>query len=291
MATETSSIDDVLATAHLPPETPIASEPADESPERHETGSIDLDESPIAPDTEDAPEEAPEPADVDDYGNEQPKQESRTYTEEEVNERINKAVRERLARLEKNQGAPTQQQQQQAQQAGFEYDPNAAGDWQAQLKQFIRQTNEEIVREQQQREAATREQQAQAEFEEKFHAGMSKFADFRDVVGQQPITDAMTIATRAMKDPAAFLYAASKRHSDELQRISRINDPYTQMVEMGRLEERMRKGKMTTQAPRPLNVPREDATIREPESREPTIEDLMRAADERKLKKMNLRRR
>lgn len=286
MATETSSIDDVLATAHLPHESQeIISEP--EPPEQDDIAE---------PETPDEPTEPTEQAegDTDDYGNEKPKQEAKTYTEEEVNERINKAVRERLARLKDNQQVPnqqpTQQQKQQAADAGFQYDENSSQDWQQQLKAFIRQTNEEVQREQYQRQVAEREQQAQMEFEEKFHNGMSKFQDFREVVGSQPITDAMTVATRAMKDPAAFLYAASKRHGDELRRISALSDPYTQMVEMGRLEERMRKSKGISQAPRPLGATREDGSIREPENRELSIEDLMAQADERKLRRMKARR-
>ena len=292
MAIETSSIDDVLATAHLPSddsepevsETPDSPEPKPEISEPENT-------------PEDAPEEKQdepeEDKEYDDYGNEQPKQESKTYTEDEVNERINKAVRERLARLEKNQPQaqqqPTQQQQQQAADAGFQYDENSNQDWQQQLKQFIRQTNEEVQRETQQQQLQQQEQQAQAEFEGKFHQGMGKFRDFREVVGAQPITDAMTVATRSMKDPAAFMYAASKNHASELQRISQL-DPYAQMVEVGRLEERMRKARTTSKAPRPLSQTREDSTVREPSQKTPSIEDLMQQADARKLKNMRSRR-
>lgn len=294
MTTETSSIDDVLATAHLPPESQepeLVSEDTKTELVSEDTKS----DYEVEPEPEAEPEEAPEPeGETDDYGNETPKQESKTYTEDEVNERINKAVRERLARLEKNQPnanqQPTQQQQQQAAEAGFEYNPDSNQDWQQQLKQFIRQTNEEVQREQQQKAVNKREQQAQAEFEDKFHRGMSKFQDFREVVGAQPITDAMTVATRAMKDPAAFLYAASKRHASELEKISRNPDPYTQMVEMGRLEERMRKAKATSKAPRPLGNTKEDSTVKEPENKQPTIEDLIAANDARRLKNMRNRR-
>lgn len=290
MEPTTSSIDDVLATAHLPQEKKeLAPEPEPE--QEHD--------DPIEPESEPEPEPEPEPeteepereteSDHDEYGNERPKQESKTYTEDEVNERINKAVRERLARMEKNQ-QPTQHQQQQAADAGFEYDENSNQDWQQQLKQFIRQTNEEVQREQQQQQQSQREQRAQMEFEEKFSNGMGKFHDFREVVGQQPITDAMTVATRTMKDPAAFLYAASKRHASDLQRISNIQDPYAQIVEVGRLEERMKKAKETSKAPRPLGQTREDSTVREPEKKELSIEEMMAQADERKLRKLKARR-
>jgi hypothetical protein len=100
----------------------------------------------------------------------------------------------------------------------------------------------------------------------------------------------MTIATRAMSDPAAFLYAAAKRHPTELQRISNISDPYVQMVEVGRLEERMRKNKPVSKAPRPLTQTREDATVEHKEAKEPSIEELMAQADNRRMAKMKARR-
>lgn len=299
MEPNTTSIDDVLATSHLPNEPKEVPVDSNEQPtDIVDTVQPELEENPQ--EVESNIKESVEPtresveSDVDDYGNEKPKQESKTFTEDEVNERINKAVRERLARLKENQPAvnqqPTQQQAQQAQDAGFEYNPDSTQDWQQQLKQFIRQTNEEVQRETYQQQQMQIEQAAQAEFEDKFHNGMNKFRDFKDVVGSQPITDAMTVATRAMKDPAAFLYAASKRHSEELNRISNLKDPYTQMVEMGRLEERMKKTKATSQAPRPLGHTREDGSIKEPEKRELSIEELIMASDARRLKNMRNRR-
>lgn len=287
MTTHSSSIDDVLATSHLPHE-----ESAPVELGAPETPEIQVDDAPNYEPEETEQKTPDSETEIDDYGNEKLKQESKMYTEDEVNERINKAVRERLARLERNNTAqqPTAQQQEQAAQAGFEYDENSNLDWQQQLKQFIRQTTAEIQQETVQKQHQEKEQALQAEFEEKFHAGMSKFQDFRDVVGSQPITDAMTVATRAMKDPAAFLYAASKRHGNELQRIASLPDPYTQMVEMGRLEERMRKAKDVSKAPRPLGQTREDANVKTPSSKEPSIEDLIMMNDARRIKNMRSRR-
>ena len=75
--------------------------------------------------------------DYDDYGN--TKTPPRTYTEEEVNERINKAVRERLSRGDNTNQQPTQQQVvQQAQ--GFEYNPDSEESWEGQLEKFVRRT-------------------------------------------------------------------------------------------------------------------------------------------------------
>lgn len=286
----TTNIDDVLAGAGAGG---ASTQP--DSPETlyDEPDSVDAPEpnSEPEPEPESEPERVEEPeaandAELDDYGNE--KAPTKTYTEDEVNERINKAVRDRLSRMEKNQGI-TQQQAQHAEQ-NFEYDPKADGDWQQQLKQFVRQTYQETIQEERQQIARQREQQIQSEFEAKFHNGMSKFTDFREVVGQQPITDAMTVATRAMKDPAAFLYAASKRHAPELQRISAIPDQYTQMVEMGKLEERMRKNKSASNAPKPLSRTQEDANVSYKSDKEPTIEDMIAEAEAKKRKILNSRR-
>lgn len=284
MATETSSIDDVLATAHLPvpPESQVMEDlgTEDEAPSMEsEVESQDgVQESSVHHEAQ------------DEYGNEVASSESRMYTEEEVNERINKAVRERLSRLQKNETL-TSDQAQHAQQ-NFEYDPSAEGDWKQQLRQFIKQTYQETIREEQTQAQQLREQQAQVEFEEKFSRSMGRFKDFREVVASQPITDAMTMATRSMSDPAAFLYAASKRHPEELQRISRLTDPYAQMVEIGRLEERMKKSKSTTNAPRPISPTNADGALStHRDEREPSIEELIAQADARKLKRLRIGRR
>ena len=227
--------------------------------------------------------------DFDDYGNEKPKSVPKSYTEEEVNARINEAVRERLARLERNNPGQLQQPVIQPS-AQPTYDANNPEDWQKQLEDFTFKAIEKREQQQVAQRQQAQEQQAQREFEDRFHNGMSKFGDFQSVVGSQPITNAMTIATRAMKDPASFLYAASKRHAPELQRISQISDPYTQMVEIGRLEERMKKMQGGTTAPRPIRPFREDVTIEEPEQRAPSIDDMIAFAENDRLSKMRGRR-
>lgn len=296
--TEVSSIDEMLFTGKTAqqPATP-EHQPEVESHKPEQEPETEYD-APVSEDHEDTPGEEPEAkaepedepeSELDDYGNDKPK--AKTYTEDEVNERINKAVRDRLARMERNQ-QPSADQAKQAEQAGFEYDPDSSKDWQQQLEQFVEQTVTKMTSKKQQAEQNAREEQAHAEFEVKFHQSMSKFPDFRDVVSSQPITDAMTVATRAMKDPAAFLYAASKRHGAELQRIANIPDNYTQMVEMGRLEERMKKAKATTQAPKPVSKSRDNAAMPASEkNKQPTIEDLIAAADAKRLSIRNNRRR
>ena len=277
MATETSSIDDVLASAHLPQAAYV--EPETQEPETDTQPDVYGNDEP-----EEA-SEAPEPEqETDDYGNETVKQESKSYTEDEVNERINKAVRERLARLEKQPA----QQQQQANKPEFEYNPESEQSWQTQLESFVEQTVTKMTSKREGVQQQEREQQAQAVFEEKFQNGMSKFSDFRDVVGAQPITDAMTVATRSMTDPAAFLYAASKRHAPELQRIANLTDPYAQVLEMGRLEERMKKNRAVSSAPRPIASTRDDSSMTTHKSdKQPSIEDMIAASDAKRSAQLN----
>jgi len=295
MATETSNIDDLLmgAKTNTMPETPEHDAENDIALEQNDYDVGDNDNEPDdAPD--DTPdlassEELPQVAEVDDYGNE--KEAPRTYSQEEVDEKINKAIRDRLSRMKtQEQVLPSVQQVQQAQD-GFNYNENAEGNWEQQLESFIERTFTK-VNQRQQTEAQTRkEREAHAEFEDKFTNGMERFRDFRDVVGAQPITDPMTLALRGMKDPAAFVYAASKRHPQELQRISGIADPYAQMVEMGKLEERMRKSASGTNAPRPVSRSKEDTGMPQSKKKEgDSIEDLIAKADTKRRAQLTARR-
>lgn len=223
----------------------------------------------------------------DEYGNDKPK--SRTYTEEEKNEEVNRAVRERLARLQKNN--PQTQQDMAAQaQKDFEYNPESNETWQQQLAQFVEQTVTNMSTRQVEQQRAAQEQQAQQEFEKKFFDGMSRFSDFEQVVGSQPITDPMVYASRGLKDPAAFFYAASKRMPDELKRISQM-DPYAQGLELGRLEQKMRKSKTSTNAPKPIEPTRSDTARKPQEKRANTIDDLIAQSDRQRLERMQGRRR
>jgi hypothetical protein len=216
----------------------------------------------------------------------------------------NEVIRDRLARQAESLNRKHQQeidslraqltvnQSQAVQQASkdFEYDPNAQGDWKQQLKDFVKQTVSETATEERQAALQYKEIQIQKEFETKFTQGMSKFTDFVDVVSGQPITDAMTIATRGMKDPAAFIYAASKRAPQELQRIANIPDQYAQMVEMGKLEERMRQTKPGTKAPKPMTRTQGDVVIKHEKARDPSIEDLIAKSDAKRIAAMKARR-
>lgn len=295
MTTETSSLDDLLMSAknetqpaapeHQPDIEDESNEPAESQEPSYELQSNENDA-----DTEESNDEG-EPSDYDDYGNAKAK--ARTYTESEVNERINKAVRERMARFDKNNQVGTQQQQMQQQVSqDFNYNPEGEGNWQQQLESFVEQTFNKISHRQINEATQRREAQAQAEFEDKFTQGMDKFGDFREVVGMQPITDPMTLALRGLSDPASFIYAASKNHSKELQRISQIPDHLAQIVEMGKLEERMRKNSPGTKAPRPISPSKEDASIRVNTKKdgEPSIEDLIAKSDAKRRAQRDQRR-
>ena len=295
----TTSIDDLLMGGKSPahPQTPehdyqevpdeieeleVEEPEKDEEPEPEEEHPKDLDG---APEDEEKPE-TKHKKEYDDYGNEK--------------EPENEAIRDRLARqarkhqaeidalraqiAQQNVSQPVQQAVQ-----DFEYDPEARGDWQQQLAAFVKQTVASMGAEQEEKQVRARETQAQQEFESKFREGVTKFHDFADVINELPfqISNPMTLATRGMSDPAAFLYAAAKRNPGELERISKLRDPYAQMTEMGRLEERMRKNKPTTTAPRPLSRSTDDGGMPIPKkNKETSIEDLIAKSEQKKMARM-----
>jgi hypothetical protein len=299
MATEFGNIDDMLmgGTSSQTPPTPESRH--DEPEEAPDVSYGDIDspeqetkelESPDHDEPDDDPEDEPKEKEpeYDDYGN--AKTPPKTYTEEEVNERINKAIRERLARGNNQGQQPTQQQvAQQAQE--FEYNPDSTESWEGQLEKFVEKTVSKIGQKQAQQQQQARDEAHQAEFEDKFTRGMGRFSDFRDVVGAQPVTDPMTYALRGMADPAAFIYAASKRQPAELQRIANISDPAVQIMEMGRLEERMRKAAPGTKAPKPISKTREDGSMPvNTKKKEQSIEDLIAKSDAKRKAQLNQKR-
>ncbi len=226
--------------------------------------------------------------DVDEYGNKK--------------ERMSKGMKERLDRKEKQHQREIEQRdrelqalRQQLSQQGaskevqqavkdFKYDPNDEVSWEQQLSDFVKQTVTNMHADEQRKEREVKEQQAHQEFRQKFTKGMERFDDFREIVGSQPIDDAMTLALRGMSDPTAFIYAASKREPKELERISKLPDPYARMVEMGKLEERMRRTKPVTKAPRPLSRMKEDTVAKvTPKQKDTSGDDLLAKADAKRL--------
>lgn len=269
----------------------------------------DDDSSQDLSDDKDSDEPDDEPDDDEDAGK------KTEYDEDEYGnkkERMSKGMKDRLDRKEKQHQREIEQRENEinqlrsqlsqqgassaVQQAAkdFEYDPDAKGNWQQQLASFVKQTVQSMNTEQQQEQTQREEQEVQRVFETKFRDGMNKFDDFKDVIAGLPcqISNPMTLATRSMENPAAFLYAAAKRHPAELERISKLRDPYGQMMEMGKLEERMRRNKPTTKAPRPLGRAPEDATTNTPKKKvDATGDDLLAKADAKRLATVRTRHR
>lgn len=266
MTTEVKNVDDILVPREqaMIANAQIPAQPANEVKEQvQEPKKVDVPIEKEVPQEE--PESLSEAAEeenvveatdktdkiIDEYGN--PVEKPRMYTEEELQQRI----RERLSRG-RHADQPTQQQVQQASD-GFKPDPNSEDSWEQQLEAFVDRTIEKRERNLSEKQWRAQEQARQAEFEAKFTSGMGKYQDFHQVVAGKPITDTMMLAARNLNDPAAFIYGASKLHPQELERISRIADPYAQAAEVGRLHEKMVKAKKTaSQAGKPLEAPKGD---------------------------------
>jgi hypothetical protein len=223
-------------------------------------------------------------------------------------ERMSKGMQDRLDRKEKQHQREIEQRDMELQQLrqqlatkgassevqqavkDFKYDQNEEAGWEQQLSEFVKKTINSVQTEKEQNARDHQEQRASREFHQKFSQGMERFDDFVKVVSSQPIDNEMTLALRGMSDPSAFIYAASKRHPQELDRISKLSDPYARVVEMGKLEERMRRNKTTTKTPRPLGRTREDATIKvKAKERDTSGDDLLAKADAKRLSTVRAR--
>lgn len=258
---------DTPETRSLAPEPEFAPEIAEPTISEKET----VETEPVYADI--SPEPAPEDTNVDEYGTEIPKQE-KVYTQAEVDARINEAIRKRLKERAETPPEPQYQQQYQPQTEA----QAASDDWEAQLESFIETTLSKREQKAQAEQWQRQEQEAQANFEIRFNQGMAKYQDFEQVVMGKPLTPQMVIATRGMSDPAAFIYAAAKTQAPELDRISKIGDPYAQAIELGRLEERMRKARSTvSKAPRPIEAPKGD--VSEKVQKTWSIDDKLRQAE------------
>lgn len=237
-----------------------------------------------------------ETSEEDEYGNPVKAKAERMYTEAEVNEMI----RKRLKRggVEQPPESPYAPQYEQpipgyGQNSGYEqpvhgYQPQLGheaqqneGDWEQQLESFV--VNTLAKREQQatiQRQQYA-EQAKQLEFERKFNANAHKYDDFVEVTHDAPITPLMIASTRGLENPATFIYAAAKSQAKELERISRLTDPYAVAVEMGRLEERMRKQRATTKAPAPLETHTSDAMTK---TKPRNVDDIFRTQEKKRIR-------
>lgn len=187
---------------------------------------------------------------IDEYGN--PIEKPKMYSEEDVQ----RMIRDRLSR---SRHEPPQQQQPNQPSAN---DANPANeDWEAELEKFVEKTIDKRQQKMTEKQWQAQEQAIQAEFEAKFNTGMAKYNDFQPVVKKisHNLTNEMMLATRALDNPAAFIYGAAKMHPQELERISKIQDSYQQAAEIGRLHEKMVKNRNAiTQASKPLEQPKGD---------------------------------
>lgn len=311
---EISSIDDLLMGVgnSQQPATPEHKEKV--QAEKAESQEIEQEEAPSYDDAEPEKDESSEPEVAEESGDEadesDDKPEKATTHDDEADEdeygnkkeRMSKGMKERLDRKEKQHQREIEQRdreleqlRQQLHQQGaskevqqaakdFKYDPNDENSWEKQLADFVKATVSTMHHDEQKKIRENQDQAAHREFQKKFTQGMGRFDDFREVVGSQPIDDAMTLSLRGMADPSAFIYAASKRNPQELERISKLPDPYARMVEMGKLEERMRRNKPTTKAPRPLGRAKEDTTAKVvAKPKDMTGDDLLAKADAKRL--------
>jgi hypothetical protein len=201
---------------------------------------------------------SPEKPHTDEFGNEVAP--SKTYTEEEVNQ----LMRERFNRTAKE----AQRQDPKPEQS--QTDEN----WEAQLEGFVENTVKKMTHKEQEALRRHRDEQNHQEFQVKFTTGMNKYKDFQEVVSQAPISDDMLLSTKKMKDPAGFIYAASKTQKKELERISQIDDGLSQALEMGKLEERMRKVRTGTSTPKPVGEIKGD--VENKSYIRPSVDDLIR---------------
>lgn len=242
-----NKIDDILV--GVTPKTPEFSEEPKEieqdAPEAEELNSepAELKEEPEAKEPESKePKDKEEEAHLDEYGNEVEK--PRLYTDEDVQ----RMIRERMQRGNVQSSSPEVQQAAK----DFQADPGNPDDWEVQLEAFIEKKLDKLEKKKQTVAWQEQEREKQANFEVNFTHGMQKYKDFKETVGKMPVTDSVMMATRDMKDPAAFLYAATKLHPEEFRRIADMKDPFSQAMELGKLDEKMRKTRAISKAAPPL---------------------------------------
>lgn len=181
---------------------------------------------------------------VDAYGEKPGK--SKVYTEDEVQ----KMIRDRLQRGRYAEESPANAVPATPPPANAK-PVEGEGQWEEELDRYIDKRLESKEREKAEKLWQKQEQEKQVEFESKFTTGMNRYSDFKEVVQGKPITNAIMLAARTLDDPAAFIYAASKNHEKDLQRIAALPDAYQQATEIGRLEAKMRKRAGTTKASKP----------------------------------------
>lgn len=258
---ELTSVDDRLVQQEpIEPSPPIEEPPLHSEPLPAESEQDDspTDGDEVADGTE-AGEEKQASNDVatDEYGTEIPHQDDEMIPKSVLRERLDRKNREteqRLAEAQERIRQEVMREFQAKQQTQATPVQEGTDDWESQLKDFIVKTNQDVQKQESERQWRQQEDEAQAQFEVKFNTGAARYKDFESVVMGKSLTPQMVVATRGMNDPAAFIYAAAKTQPKELDRISKITDPYAQVIELGRLEERLKKTKNnTSNAPRPAS--------------------------------------
>lgn len=275
---EKKNIDDLLMQVDLTPDSLQKTEIEPEAINNEEPKELTKEDDSSTPDyghnEESSNDDKSEELATDDYGQQASKKE-KLYTQAEVEQMMrDRNKRGEFAKQEANhQPEPTYS--------------NESGDdgegWEQQFESLVEQTiskREQKIQEQRWQEQVQRDQ---AEFEIKFNSGAAKYSDFESVVTGKPLTPQMVMATKAMKDPAAFIYAAAKTQAHELDRISKIGDPLVQAVEIGKLEERMRKGKApSTSAPRPIEGVKGD--VAHDKVRPRNVDDILREESSKSMR-------
>lgn len=301
---KTKNIDSLLANVDLTPDSLQGRpEPIEVKPEHLSSEDLPLSSSASEADAKEIPSESvadgekitsptevkasqEESPSIDDYGQLIPKT-AKTYTQEEVEkmmrdrnsrgefakQEINKAIQEALAQHGIDLTKITPQVQQDEDDL----------DWQSELKSLVKETFAEMTKEQQRQQMEQIQRQQQIEFEIKFNTSAAKYPDFEQVVVGKPLTPEMVIATRGMADPAAFLYAAAKTQPQELERISKIQDRFVQAVELGKLEERMRRSKVShSSAPKPIDMVKGD--MGDKDVRRRSVDDILREEESKRIR-------
>lgn len=188
------------------------------------------------------------------------------YTDSDVN----KMIRDRLDRM-KQTASPAQVD---AIAKEMKSDPNDQDAWKQEFIDIVKQVNKEENQKSERQKMEQDEIKRQSEFESKMNSGETKYKDFWKILNTAPITPTIMIGAREMEDPASFLYAASKLYPDELGKIAKMDNPAALMVQLGKLEERMKRNAKTTAAPRPLTPMRGDFHGEDaPQKHEPTIDE------------------
>lgn len=297
-----SSIDDLLATGKTSSQPAAPEHQYQEIPEEieeMESESSEYDEPEQNNEERQSHEENHDDA-TDSDDDEIKSQEDEYGNKKEV---LSKNMQKRIKKIEQKHAAEIAELRAQLVQAGasrevqkaaedFKFDPASEDDFEEQFAQMVRQTIAKDEQMRNQKAIQQQEYQEEQEFRGRFEKGMHRFDDFIEVVNDKPIDAAMTMALRGIQDPAAFIYAASKRMPKELERISQLKSPHDRYAEMIRLESKLRSTKPSTKAPRPLGRSQDDTnTHAAPKKKnEETIEDLIAKSEVKKLAMLKQRR-